>query len=178
MKIKFLPRFGLRFVLFAFLLLCIGLAWLARLEHLGKVRLLAAETLREYGVIVLESRQAGDIYTGTMTLRSGAAPPWDVDLCSVKPYEEYRDGILRSLIGDAVFAEHTILVFHTAVTQSAEKIQLQINKLPKLETIYINQNEIGRPLIETLEMQNPNIEFRINSIGIHPKAARPAQNAG
>ena len=177
MKRLFRPRFGLRFLLLVLLFLSVGLGYLARLDYEGRQRLSAVNTLRGYGAIVLEQRQEGDIHTGSLTIYSGAAPPWDVEFSSVKPYEHYEDGFLRFLIGDAVFAEHTILILHRDVSATAEELQIQISKLPKLETIRINQDEIGRPLINELESRNPDIEFRINSIGIHPQANMPEDYA-
>ena len=171
------PRFGIRLLLFVVLILCIALGWLARLDYEGRRQLAAVNALRGYGAIVLEKRQEGDILTGKTTINSGAAPPWDFETSSVKPYEDYEDGLLRFLFGDNVFAEHTVLILHQDVSATVEELQTEISKLPQLETIYVNDREFGRPFVDALEARNPGIEFRVHYIGIHPQAKLPQDTA-
>ena len=139
MKRLFRPRFGLRFLLLVLLFLSVGLGYLR--SHRSRTT-----TRGRYTHWFADNVQ-------------WRCPARDVEFSSVKPYEHYEDGFLRFLIGDAVFAEHTILILHRDVSATAKELQIQISKLPKLETIHINQDEIGRPLINELESRNPDIEF-------------------
>ena len=83
-------------------------------------------------------RQKNDIHTGSFSIYSGAAPPFKSKFTSFKPHEPYADGVWRFFVGEEIMAEFTILVMDKEIDCSIKELQTEIDKLPNLETIYID----------------------------------------
>lgn len=151
-------QFSVRSLFLAITVACLAIGVRTYRQDLGDRRLAAANTLREYGILVLEAGHSGDSWTATP--RTGE---WHVTIRGVRRYENYNDGLVDTFLADAMSADQLILVMPNVVRERAKEIQRHIEQLPNVRTIFINDRLVSQYMVDYLKLSNKNADVRFSS---------------
>ena len=155
---QFRARFGIRSIFIVVALFACALSWIAFAERRGRNQLDAVESLQVHGMFAVEPHQIDSVQTFTLPDAGGNEVTVKIPTVLTKNSKQY--GVVRQLLGDKFCAKYSTVIISKDPEKSVETIAADLEKLPWLQSVYVNPNvKVSELARRKLESRFPDVEF-------------------